>query len=479
MNDKIADVIRRLDAADRQDIAKFTGISLPTISSYITQENKDGGKVELNSNNSVSLRSDFCYYIGISIGTKITRLCVIDFNFQVHKNEDLLSIFKEYQREADFKSVDTESLLWYLPTPKTLEGFLFVFSLAIGIILNQFNLKIGGIGFSFPGAVDYANNVVVKCNCHPCLEGIRTTSILMPDIMETITQRDITIAFESNAKASIVAEKEFIETTDKRRYKNAIKHENIACFSFGSSVSASYILQNRLHRGVENLSGRISYMIVPEQIFDILEIKEKEQELEIKEKEKEHELELKEKANKNRVTYSTNNDLYIKWRKESNEKSNCKYEDCFKSRITLLYLFSKKRASAFNVQIGNCGDVYDVIDKIEEKIKNKEPKLSPENIIDLKELKYWLLRRISRMFAWIASVHINMLSLDTIIFSGKAANYFNDFFPFYLSDLKCLSYDNMDANASMITSSKKETAPTIGAAICAYFGSNSYDTIEW
>lgn len=192
------------------------------------------------------------YFLGISVGQSITKLALVDFDFQVVK----------------LKPNDGEEICF-----KTGTTMSTVVNNVRKLLTNlreqrpEIAQKLLGLGFACEGAVDCVNKIARYSPAMPFLKEHNIEEILGPSEMSYIEKNNLSLAMDNVPNCIATAEllvgnfskdEKDHETTNYR----ARKEKHIVCLNIGTEISVSLILDGKIYRGMSNYSGCIEHFFV-------------------------------------------------------------------------------------------------------------------------------------------------------------------------------------------------------------------------
>lgn len=251
---KIINTVRRLNnTAGRNELEFYSKVSNQTI--FNALKDKDGAvssRTLIGSDKSISLKEDFCYYIGISVGTSHIKFIILNYIFEpVFKNEWSSRLSLLFDDKNEYDMIAENSGLCFVTPKEDVSIFMEIINTTLDFFIDEINVK--GIGLALPGVIDYKNNIVLNCSNIKYLTGLKESDLIYPKLYNKINEKNITFAFEHNSKASVVAEKE-------KSHNCLTDEKNVACLYLGTGIGAGFIFDNKLYRGQDNSSGQIGHM---------------------------------------------------------------------------------------------------------------------------------------------------------------------------------------------------------------------------
>lgn len=217
-------------------------------------------------------------YIGISLGSSRIKLTGLDFNFEPLpltesvKNiikiilEDYLDILDTENPNSDNKSRGIENIeLFELcfninPNPKTKETvsiFNLINALCLLTIKLKDMLKIGGVGFSFPGIIDVDSKQIKSSYLFRNMNDLSLVDLLEEDVYnDFIAAYGEDFVFDHNSNAACVAEKELGNVARALQGKN-----NLLVIYGGYGYGVGLALNNKLFLGTKR-GGQLGHIQV-------------------------------------------------------------------------------------------------------------------------------------------------------------------------------------------------------------------------
>lgn len=267
---KILSTIRKNPYCKKSKIAELSSISWTTAINSIDKLT-DFGMVAINQDsssserNSLYIRNEYGYFVGVSIGTSHIKICVLDFSFSTITYDFLLNMLNKdscfrdtFWTENHFEQSTDGNALWCADTSyEKSQSLSYIKNIVDGVgrfaleLSKQINVLL--IGFSFPGHIDNKNNIIIRSsNLDLDLKNVSVGTLFTSDLLKQIQQKEINIYFDHNVKASAVAEK----TIGKLQSIN----ENCAVLYFGAGLGVSFLLDGMLYRGSTNAAGQVGHV---------------------------------------------------------------------------------------------------------------------------------------------------------------------------------------------------------------------------
>lgn len=266
----------------KNDIATKLNVQWATVSSTINTLKKNG--VIDDSDGNIKLNGDIEYYIGISIGTSRIKMFCGDFNFEPMKLNDkskeiVYNNLGNYENYLDFGTCEQNSK----KSLKQLDEFQYCFNIntddiSVFTVLNDMcrlvlefkknDLNIGGVGFAFPGIVNYEDKTVTNSYIFNNLSNITLKDLIYEDIYNEFIEMfedeinenqepKINYMFDQNNNAACVAEKELGNIAPPLQ-----NNTNLTVIYGGYGYGVGFILNNKLFRGGSNQGGQVGHIQV-------------------------------------------------------------------------------------------------------------------------------------------------------------------------------------------------------------------------
>lgn len=218
--------------------------------------------VQTNEKKEIEINPNYGYFLGVSIGTSNVKICLYDFALNnvrteflelFQKTDEIKSKYLEFLQKNGFDDTDDSGyvkLCATTPTKQISELTSLVDDiLNFAITFYDSGLNILSCGLSFPGHVDHKNNKIIESlNLNLNLKNFSLENLTTEEVYCGLKQRGIEVYFEHNVKAAAVAEKEFNKELG-----------DFVLLYMGTGLGASYILNNQLFRGSNNLTGQLGH----------------------------------------------------------------------------------------------------------------------------------------------------------------------------------------------------------------------------
>lgn len=429
-NEKILSAIRCHKNLDKTSLGKMLDVSWPTVSKFIDDLKGKNIIVIEGKENIISMNKDAFYTVGISIGSSLCKVCIVNANFEIisqpqfrilydkiHKKfaDNISSNDMEMKKIADMIQDQGEENYIHFYTPRSksvLKQVVDYILCAVEEIVSDeaqpFFEKIISIGFSCTGIVDNKVGKILKSFNIPYLDNEVLETLIFENRQSFFSKNNISINLEQNSNAALVAEKQYSYQLDLE-YKS---RKNFACIYLGAGLGAGLALGNKLFRGTSNYLGEIGH--IPAPVVHGVEV---------------------------------NNENVD----DVDDVCKCGNIDCYDLAIRS-NVFHK---SFDDFSMMNSNDIREYL------IANPDA---------LKLLGTYMGDLVNKL--------TGILNLDLVIFSGKFYQCMDSLFQ-YISlerDKSSLSYLRNDCIVRQ--SSIGPIAPTIGAAICSYYSCIN-EEIEW
>lgn len=425
-NKRLINVLRCYPDIERNTLAKYMGVSLPTLANLINELKGEGillteptEEVSINKD-SLILNPDLGMYFGVSIGASRIKITLVNFDFTVVPKQK----FEKLKEESDIFQEDNymnteQSPLGYvcMETPSDYDKLLGLVDVILDncIKLDQWLKKkkscVMGIGFAMTGAIDNKEKKILKSYNLNCFNNMTISydTLLYGNRLSYLNENNIDLAFENIARAAVISEKYHLYDKSSINYRHRDK-KNIACIYLGSGVGAGLILNNCLYRGTSNFSelGHVE-VCDPENI------------------------EITGESVKERCT--------------------CGGENCLELKI---------RSKALGMRFEEFKSISPT--ELKEKIKN-----------DAESEKR--LQLLGEYIGKTTNMLINILNLDLVIFTGKLTSLMDELWKYLNPVIASNKIAYTTTDCSMVTSVYGALAPSIGAAISS--AESCDDEISW
>lgn len=270
---RILNIIHEKGEVDRSYIMKEAGVSLATVTTSINHllgnkgdlttafiTKKEMPKKETKAGPAPILYNvipTIGYFLGISVGESITRLALIDFDFQV----------------IELRSNDGEEFSF--DTGTNMSTVLTNIRKLLTNLREQrpeMVQKLLGIGFACEGTVDCVNKVARYSAALPFIKELSIKDILGPGEMDFIEKNNLSLAMDNLPNCIATAELRVGNLSKCYTGNDEIAHESmnyrarnekhIVCLNIGNEISVSLILDGKVYRGMSNYSGCIEHFFV-------------------------------------------------------------------------------------------------------------------------------------------------------------------------------------------------------------------------
>ena len=294
---------------DRSKISQIASISFPSASKAVdelsagkkaespdkaAQVNTDGvypvidTPVDRTSRSEVTLNKEYGYYMGISIGSSQLKVSLLNFCFEPHTYKEIHKmILKEEDQEPEEVQESEEDNKNKTPNatdekPRFVEkgiklqkkehGFCIETPDNIIKLRNMLSKLVGhfvkraeegfpllSIGIAFPGLINYESKKADQCYNRNMLNGASLEDLFCDDLLRRMEKLSINTFIEHNASAAATAEKhKLYESKNTIRY--AMRKNSCVLF-LSTGISCGVILDNELYRGASG--GEIGHIQVP------------------------------------------------------------------------------------------------------------------------------------------------------------------------------------------------------------------------
>lgn len=215
---------------------------------------------------------NIAFFLGISIGTKHTRIHLIDLNFEslprnVIKQYPCLSEIETFGKFVEEESDDNGFCFKTLSTEGN-NAFSQVQSLIAKIVTaflqqteqsqlgDMLHFPLTGIGIAVTGPVDYAK--AIWCSAPEQFTKIKNISLpelIGYDNLRRAESLGIFLSLDNNAKTAMISEYQYLIEQNFGDFS-----EDIALLYIGSGIGSAAVLGRTLLRGSHNLSGEIGFL---------------------------------------------------------------------------------------------------------------------------------------------------------------------------------------------------------------------------
>ena len=212
------------------------------------------------------------FFLGISIGSKHTRIHLIDLNFEslslnAIKQYPCLSGIETFGKLVEAESKDNGFCFETLPTEgnnvfNQVQGLVakivaaFLRQTEQSQLDNLIHFPLAGIGIAVTGPVNYTE--AKWCSAPEHLTKIKNISLpelIGYDNLRKAKSLGIFLSFDNNAKTAMISEYQYL-----LEQKCGDFNEDIALLYIGSGIGSSAVLGKTLLRGSHNLSGEIGFL---------------------------------------------------------------------------------------------------------------------------------------------------------------------------------------------------------------------------
>lgn len=214
--------------------------------------------------------NDAALFLGISVGTRHTRFQLLGLNFDPYAREQIKQY--PYLKQVDniegfqFEEDEADEFgLSYL-TPIGLENTRRLVSTIISCFLKQaeayyagngsVHFPLMGIGLAVTGPVDYQKQL-----WRSAPRGFTTVRDI--ELMELIGYENqmlaqtmgIFLSIDNNAKTAMISEYQYLLEKNSGHF-----NEDIALVYLGSGIGSAAVIDKKLLRGSQNVSGEVGYL---------------------------------------------------------------------------------------------------------------------------------------------------------------------------------------------------------------------------
>lgn len=269
-NEKLINIVRCYPDIERALLAKYMGISLPTLANLISELKKANillgksiGSLQVGKD-SLIINPDIGVYVGISIGASQIKVTIVNFDFSVWSQQEFDDKREKCKLFEDKHYIQKENSSYgyvCVQTPNEYEELVDIIDIIMAdcikldTALKQINSGVIGIGFAITGAIDNESRRIISSYNLDCLKNMTISydTLIFGNRLSYLNENNIDLSFENIARASIISEK--YNLYNKNNINNRHKDKkNIACIYLGSGIGAGLILNNTLYRGTSNFS---------------------------------------------------------------------------------------------------------------------------------------------------------------------------------------------------------------------------------
>lgn len=228
-----------------------------------------GEKIIKKNEKRYIIDGNIAFFLGISIGSKHTRIHVIDSNFEALSRNTIkkypyLSKIETFGKFVEGESDDSGFCFETLSMGGN-NAFSQVQDLIAKIVtafLRQkeqsqldciLHFPLAGIGIAVTGPVDYAKAIWRSApEQFTKIKNISLPELIGYDNLRKAEELEIFLSLDNNAKTAMISEYQYL-----LEQKNGNFNEDIALLYIGSGIGSSAVLGRTLLRGSQNLSGEI------------------------------------------------------------------------------------------------------------------------------------------------------------------------------------------------------------------------------
>lgn len=214
-NAKLIDILRLNECMDKSSLANKLGVTWPTISTYV-EELYNEGVIE-KKDTGVSLEPSYGYFWGISVGSAQIKICLLNMALEKIRGDELNNIIDEdkvFQEQKAYMRQRNKAIDWYLysETPTQIhelsQSINAIFDSIKTIVETHRELSFMGIGVAFTGTVDRTAKRILQAHNLPCMDGLDfEEGLLLRNHLDFFEREKIHISLENNSTAAGIAEK--------------------------------------------------------------------------------------------------------------------------------------------------------------------------------------------------------------------------------------------------------------------------------
>lgn len=273
---KIINAVRCNPNQSKTQLSDFLGVPWSSVSSTIkTLSDKNIINIKDINNNClaspsklsravVTLNSFFEIYVGISLGNSHIKMVFMDFSFnlinkeyfQANLSNSSFDLFCNTLESLGFNEYNEQECIWCKNNPDDIFELRETI-IKIASVINELKtdkINITAICFSFPGHIDYDNQIIISTlgTNNSLLKNSNIYMFLTSSVSDKLEKNNIQCFIDHNVKSSAIAEKESLEMK-----KNKYNPNNMLVLYLGRGVSSALILNSALFRGDYNSAGEL------------------------------------------------------------------------------------------------------------------------------------------------------------------------------------------------------------------------------
>lgn len=252
-------------------LREYLGTSRTTADKYFSElsSERDGGIIMNRKGRNLYIDGNKAYFLGISIGSTRTRVVLLDLNFEQISHaqiEERFGISLRCMMNLENLTYCNEKSTEFGYVYETPQGAEFSklkdgISELVSVFLNR-AVELGNkkfplmaVGFAVSGPVDYLSKKWCYAPRLPVVDGDIISLIGFKNYNIAVNQLGLYLSIDNNAKAAMISEYQYLLERECGRYAN-----DVALIYIGRGVSSAVILENKLLRGSNNLSGELGHV---------------------------------------------------------------------------------------------------------------------------------------------------------------------------------------------------------------------------
>lgn len=215
---------------------------------------------------------DLAFFLGISIGSKHTRIHLIDLNFDslplnIIKQYPCLSKIETFGKLVEDESKDNGFCFETLSTEgnNAFNQVQYLVSKIVAAFLQQaeqsqsdnvMHFPLAGIGIAVTGPVNYTEATWCSAPEHLTkIKNISLAELIGYDNLKKAGSLGIFLSLDNNAKTAMISEYQYLLEQESGNFD-----KDIALLYIGSGIGSAAVLGKTLLRGSQNLSGEIGFL---------------------------------------------------------------------------------------------------------------------------------------------------------------------------------------------------------------------------